>query len=100
MDLRVGASYPWIRRGAGDRQMGISGVHLDGVAPERIVSTEQFDDPWHPGEAVGPLVLLKEDGALGTTAIEHLPLGLGFALLRPTRSRSSSGASAFPGPAR
>ena len=30
--------------------------------PERIVSTEKFDDPWFPGEAVGTAVLSEKEG--------------------------------------
>jgi len=30
--------------------MGVRGIFMEVVAPERIVSTEQFDDPWYEGE--------------------------------------------------
>ena len=33
-----------------------------GVAPERLVWTEKFDQSWYPGEAVGTLVLVERGG--------------------------------------
>jgi uncharacterized protein YndB with AHSA1/START domain len=42
--------------------MGMGGVYREIKAPERIVSTEQFDDPWYPGEATGTLVLTETEG--------------------------------------
>jgi uncharacterized protein YndB with AHSA1/START domain len=50
MDLRPGGSYRWVWRKAGGGQMGVRGIFMEVVAPERIVSTEQFDDPWYEGE--------------------------------------------------
>jgi uncharacterized protein YndB with AHSA1/START domain len=32
------------------------------VPPERIVSTEKFDESWYPGEAVGTVVLTEQGG--------------------------------------
>lgn len=42
--------------------MGMSGIYREIVPNERIVSTEQFDDPWYEGEAVGTLTLIEENG--------------------------------------
>jgi uncharacterized protein YndB with AHSA1/START domain len=42
--------------------MGMGGVFREIVPPERIVSTEQFDDAWYPGDAVGTIVLIEKDG--------------------------------------
>ena len=42
--------------------MGMSGVYREIVRPERIVSTEKFDDAWYPGEAVNTLVLIERGG--------------------------------------
>lgn len=61
IDLRVGGHYRWVWQ-KGETKMGISGVYREIVAPERIVNTEQFDDPWYPGEAIDTLVLVEKDG--------------------------------------
>ncbi len=42
--------------------MGMGGVFREIVPPERIVSTEKFDEAWYPGEAVGTVVLTEEGG--------------------------------------
>ena len=63
MDLRVGGAYRWVwRKEKIGKDMGMGGVYREVKAPERIVSTEKFDDPWYPGEGVGTLVLTEEDG--------------------------------------
>ena len=63
IDLRVGGSlrYVW-RNQANGMMMGMSGIYREIVSNERIVSTEQFDDPWYEGEAVGTLLLVEENG--------------------------------------
>ena len=40
----------------------MGGVFLEIEPPERIVSTEAFDNPWYPGEAVGTVLLVEQDG--------------------------------------
>jgi uncharacterized protein YndB with AHSA1/START domain len=63
IDLRVGGKYRYLwRRDRDGTDMGMGGVYREIVAPERIVATEQFDDPWYPGEAVGTLVLVEQGG--------------------------------------
>jgi uncharacterized protein YndB with AHSA1/START domain len=42
--------------------MGMTGVFREIVAPERLVSTERFDDPWYPGEGQNTIVLTETDG--------------------------------------
>jgi uncharacterized protein YndB with AHSA1/START domain len=42
--------------------MGMGGVYREIVAPERLVSTEKFDEAWYPGEAVGTIVLSEHGG--------------------------------------
>jgi uncharacterized protein YndB with AHSA1/START domain len=61
IDLRVGGSYRYVWR-KGDTEMGMGGVFREIVVPERIVSTEKFDDPWYEGEAVGTVILTEENG--------------------------------------
>ncbi len=62
VDLTVGGKYRYLRRGPDGVTMGMRGVYREIVVPERIVSTEQFDEAWYPGGAVGTLVLREEDG--------------------------------------
>ena len=63
IDLRVGGAYRWVwRHDADGHEMGMGGVYREIVAPERLVSTEKFDQPWYPGEAVGSIVLTEQGG--------------------------------------
>jgi pimeloyl-ACP methyl ester carboxylesterase/uncharacterized protein YndB with AHSA1/START domain len=62
IDLRVGGSYRYVWRHDNGAEMGMRGVYREVVPPERLVSTESFDEPWYPGEAVGTTVLVEQDG--------------------------------------
>jgi len=62
IDLRVGGRYRYVWRGANGQEMGMGGVFLEIEPPERIVSTEKFDNPWYPGEAVGTVRLVEQGG--------------------------------------
>ena len=62
IDLRVGGKYRYVWRHAKGHEMGMGGVFREIGPPERIVSTEKFDQAWYPGEAVGTLVLTERDG--------------------------------------
>jgi uncharacterized protein YndB with AHSA1/START domain len=57
----VGGAYRYVWRGDGI-EMGMGGVYLEIVPPERIVQTEKFDVAWYPGEAVGTLTLAEHNG--------------------------------------
>src|SRR5437764_1119462 len=63
-EVAVEANQPfrYVWRDADGREMGMSGVCLEFVRPERIVATEQFDEPWDPGAAVGAIELQQHDG--------------------------------------
>jgi len=50
IDLRVGGKYRYVWRHAQGHEMGMGGVFREIVPPERIVSTEKFDEAWYPGE--------------------------------------------------
>jgi uncharacterized protein YndB with AHSA1/START domain len=52
--------YVWLDGDGGE--MGMRGVCLEFVRPERVVATEQFDVPWYPGEAVGTILLEELNG--------------------------------------
>ena len=63
MDLRVGGTYRWVwRHDSNGTEMGMGGVYREIVAPERLVTTERFDDAWYPGEALNTLVLIEQGG--------------------------------------
>jgi uncharacterized protein YndB with AHSA1/START domain len=63
IDLRVGGKYRYVwRRDKDGTEMATGGVFREIVPPERIVNTEQFDEAWYPGEAVGTLVLVEQGG--------------------------------------
>jgi uncharacterized protein YndB with AHSA1/START domain len=62
IDLRVGGAYRWVWLGPDGYEMGMGGVHLEIVEPERIVTTQLFDEDWTGGEAVGTLVLTERGG--------------------------------------
>jgi uncharacterized protein YndB with AHSA1/START domain len=62
IDLRVGGAYRYVWRKPPDTVMGMGGVYREIRAPERIVSTEKFDEAWYPGAAVGTMVLTERNG--------------------------------------
>jgi uncharacterized protein YndB with AHSA1/START domain len=47
--------------------------YIEVAAPERIVSTESFEDPWYPGEAITTLQLAEHEGKTTVTQTMHLP---------------------------
>ena len=59
-DLKVGGAWRWVLRGPDGRDMGMRGVYQEIMPPERLVSTESFDD--YPGESLNTLILSEEDG--------------------------------------
>lgn len=62
IDLRVGGRYRYVWRHDRDgTMMGMGGVFHEIVVPTRLVSTEEFDEAWYAGEAVGT-VLFEEQG--------------------------------------
>lgn len=65
-DLRVGGKYRWVWK-KDDIQMGAGGEYREIDRPNRIVCTEQFDDPWYPGEAISTVVLDEKDGVTTLT---------------------------------
>ncbi|HEV2854126.1 MAG TPA: SRPBCC family protein [Thermoanaerobaculia bacterium] len=67
VDLRVGGAYRFVWRGSDGTEMGLRGIYREIAPPERLVSTETFDDPWYPGEAVSTLVLTGQGGSTTLT---------------------------------
>ena len=68
IDLRVGgkARYEW-RNGAGT-VMGMTMTFLEIVPLEKIVNTEEFDDAWYAGKAVGTLTFVEQGGRTTLTS--------------------------------
>ena len=63
IDLRVGGTYRYVwRKESKGIEMGAGGVYREIVRPERWVCTEQFDDPWYPGESLLTSVLDEHNG--------------------------------------
>jgi len=63
MDVRVGGTYRWVwRHDTNGTEMGMGGVYREIVAPERLITTERFDEAWYPGEALNTLVLIEQGG--------------------------------------
>src|SRR5436309_246880 len=61
-DFAVDAAHPHL-----GSEMGMGGVYREIVVPERLVTTERFDEAWYPGEAVGTLVLVEQRGRTTVT---------------------------------
>jgi uncharacterized protein YndB with AHSA1/START domain len=59
IDLRVGGKYRYLWSKDG-QEMGMGGVFREIVAPERIVVTEKFDDPWYEGDAFSTVTLTEK----------------------------------------
>lgn len=59
VDFRVGGRYRFVWKHADGREMAMGGVYREIKAPERIVTTELFDEDWTGGEAVQTLVLTE-----------------------------------------
>jgi uncharacterized protein YndB with AHSA1/START domain len=62
MDLRVGGRYGYVWRHPEKPEMGMGGVFREVAPPERLVTTERFDQAWYPGEAVNTMVLTENAG--------------------------------------
>jgi len=60
IDLKVGGAWRSVLRGPSGKDMGMRGVYQEIVRPERLVSTESFDD--YPGESLNTLLLAEQGG--------------------------------------
>ena len=61
VDLRVGGKYRWIWRKNG-KDLALGGTYLEIAAPDRLVCTERFDDPWYEGEAIVTVTFVETNG--------------------------------------
>ena len=67
VDLKVGGTYRYVWRGPNGAEMGMGGVFREIVRPERIVTTEKFDQPWYEGEAVDTMTFVEREGKTTAT---------------------------------
>jgi uncharacterized protein YndB with AHSA1/START domain len=68
IDFRVGGKYRFVwRRDKDGSEMGMGGVYREIVVPERIVSTEVFDEAWYPGEGLTTLDFVEQGGRTTVT---------------------------------
>jgi uncharacterized protein YndB with AHSA1/START domain len=63
INLKVGGAYRYVwRRDSDGKEMGSRGVFREIVSPGRVVCTEQFDEPWYPGESLITTTLVEQGG--------------------------------------
>lgn len=62
VDLRVGGSYRWVWRGPNGEEMGMRGTYVEIAPPDRLVTTERFDESWYEGGATGTMILTEKEG--------------------------------------
>ena len=67
IDLREGGAWRYVMRGPEGAGMVMRGVFREIVVPERIVTTESFDDNWTGGETLNTTAFDEEDGVTTVT---------------------------------
>ncbi len=68
VDLRVGGGFHYLwRNDADQREFGMHGVYREIAPVQRIVHSENFDEPWYPGDAVVTTTLVEHNGATTLT---------------------------------
>lgn len=67
IDLRPGGSWRYIMRKPNGKEIGLGGVFKEIERPDRLVSTESFDD--YPGETLNTLTLVEENGRTTLTNV-------------------------------
>jgi uncharacterized protein YndB with AHSA1/START domain len=67
IDLRVGGKYRYVWHGPDGSEISVDGVIREIVAPERLVSTELYDEDWTGGETLSTIALSEEGDGTGLT---------------------------------
>lgn len=62
IDLRVGGRYRYVWRGPNGEQMGMGGLFREIKRPERLASSELFDEDWTGGETLATTVFTERGG--------------------------------------
>ena len=70
IDLRVGGRFRYTWKKEDGTTMAMAGEYVEIVPPERIVSTELFDEDWTGGTAVSTLTLSEHGGV--TTLVNSI----------------------------
>ena len=73
IDLRPGGAWRYVMEKDTGARMTLKGTYLEVTPPSRLVSTESFDPPWYPGDAVNTLLLHEEAGVTTMTIIVRYP---------------------------
>ncbi|WP_435008201.1 SRPBCC family protein [Tundrisphaera lichenicola] len=71
IDLRPGGAWRFVGQGPDGSRMGMSGVYREIAPPERLVTTESFDD--FPGESINTLTLVESGGRTTMTVAVLYP---------------------------
>ncbi len=93
VDLRVGGRWRFVSQGPDGTTMGQTGVYREIVPPERIVTTELFDDQSYPGETLITHVFTENTGitTLTSTLRYATPAGRDIVLGYPMRKGVAQG---------
>jgi uncharacterized protein YndB with AHSA1/START domain len=67
VDLRVDGKYHYVWHGPKGEKLGLGGTFREIARPDRLISTEAFEDEWYSGEALDTLVLTEKDGRTTAT---------------------------------
>jgi uncharacterized protein YndB with AHSA1/START domain len=62
IDLRVGGRWRFEMEKVNGAKMGFGGVYQEIVRPDRIVSSEEFDDAWYKGDATSTVTFVERSG--------------------------------------
>ena len=71
IDLRPGGAWHFVWRGPGGGEMGMAGEYREVSAPERLVCTERWGDPWP--ETLNTVVFSEDDEGTTITCIAAYP---------------------------
>jgi uncharacterized protein YndB with AHSA1/START domain len=69
VDLRVGGAWRFVTTKNTGEIMIMHGVFREIVAPERIVQTEVFEDPWYAGEGQTTTTFVEKGGKTTLTVL-------------------------------
>ena len=73
VDLRPGGKYRYVwHKDKTDCNMGISGTFHEILKNEKLVHTEQFDEPWYPGECIITTTFTEQNGETTVTQTMHM----------------------------
>jgi uncharacterized protein YndB with AHSA1/START domain len=62
IDLKIGGRYRYVWAGPNGEAMAVSGEHREIIRPERLVSTQIFDEDWAGGETINTLIFTEAGG--------------------------------------